>query len=246
VIDLHCHILPGIDDGAKTPEESLKMAEIAFRDGIRTIVATPHVMGVHSNNVREVEKSIANLADAFSTNGINIRLISGADVPLSYGLMDKIKGGEAGTINNGMKYILLELPSYNVPPKVKDLIFELRINGITPVITHPERNLMIQKDAGIMHDMVIMGALCQVTAMSITGDFGKIPQKSAAMLLERRLVHVIATDAHSADYRPPVLSKAVEAAANILGNYDEAERMVKDVPAAIISGNTPKIEDLRC
>jgi protein-tyrosine phosphatase len=117
------------------------------------------------------------------------------------------------------------------------------MNGITPVITHPERNLMIQQNAGIVYDLVIMGALCQITAMSITGDFGEIPQKSAAILLERRLVHVIATDAHSADYRPPLLSKAVEAAANILGNYEEAERMVRDVPAAIIAGNTPEIAD---
>ncbi|MDP3285744.1 MAG: CpsB/CapC family capsule biosynthesis tyrosine phosphatase [Desulfobacterales bacterium] len=238
MIDLHCHILPGIDDGAKTPEESLKMAEIALRDGIHTIVATPHVLGIHSNNVRSVEKSIAGLTDTFSINGINIRLIPGADVPLSAGLMDKIKGGEAGTINNNMKYILLELPSYTVPPGTKDLIFELKMNGITPVITHPERNLMIQQNAGIVYDLVIMGALCQITAMSITGDFGEIPRKSAAILLERRLVHVIASDAHSADYRPPVLSKAVEAAANILGNYEEAERMVKDVPAAIVSGLT--------
>jgi protein-tyrosine phosphatase len=97
---------------------------------------------------------------------------------------------------------------------------------------------MIQQNAGIVYDLVIMGALCQITAMSITGDFGEIPRKSAAILLERRLVHVIASDAHSADYRPPLLSKAVEAAANILGNYEEAERMVKDVPAAIISGLT--------
>lgn len=243
MIDLHCHILPGIDDGAKTPEESLKMAGIAFRDGIHTIVATPHALGIHSNNVRSVEKSIAGLTDAFSINGINIRLIPGADVPLSAGLMDKIKGGEAGTINNCMKYILLELPFYTVPPKAKDLIFELKMNGITPVITHPERNLMIQQNAGIVYDLVIMGALCQITAMSITGDFGEIPRKSAAILLERRLVHVIASDAHSADYRPPLLSKAVEAAANILGNYKEAERMVKDVPAAIISGNVPEIAD---
>jgi len=243
VIDLHCHILPGIDDGAKTPEESLKMAGIALRDGIHTIVATPHTLGIHSNNIRSVEKSIAGLAGAFSINGINIKLIPGADVPLSAGLMDKIKGGEAGTINNNMKYILLELPSYTVPPRVKDLIFDLKMNGITPVITHPERNLMIQQNAGIVYDLVIMGALCQITAMSITGDFGEIPRKSAAILLERRLVHVIASDAHSADYRPPLLSKAVEAAANILGNYDEAERMVRYVPAAIIAGNMPEIAD---
>lgn len=238
MIDLHCHILPGIDDGAKTQEESLKMAEIALRDGIHTIVTTPHTLGIHSNNIESVKKSIAELTVAFAANGINIRLISGADVPLSPGLMKQIKSGEAGTINNGMKYILLELPSYTVPPRTKDIIFELKMNGITPVITHPERNLMIQEDAGILYDLAAMGALCQVTAMSITGDFGEIPQRSAVVLLERRLVHVIASDAHSADYRPPFLSKAVEAAANILGNFKEAERMVKEVPAAIISGNT--------
>jgi len=117
------------------------------------------------------------------------------------------------------------------------------LNGITPIISHPERNLVIQHDIDILYELVSMGALCQVTAMSITGDFGEMVMQCAERLLRHRLVHVIASNAHSSDSRPPVLSQAVEAAAEILGNYDDAERMVKEVPALILSEDMPEIPE---
>lgn len=117
------------------------------------------------------------------------------------------------------------------------------LNGITTIISHPERNLVIQHDIDILYELVSMGALCQVTAMSITGDFGEMVMQCAERLLRHRLVHVIASNAHSSDSRPPVLSQAVEAAAEILGNYDDAERMVKEVPALILSEDMPEIPE---
>jgi len=242
LIDLHCHILPGVDDGAKSLEESLLMARRAVEDGIHTIVATPHTLnGIYINSAREVTPKVASLQETLSKNHIKLQLYVGADVHLCPHMLELIESGDAGTINNARKYILLEFPSQVVPPKVKDEIFSLKLNGITPIISHLERNPVIQHNIDILYEFIRMGALCQVTAMSITGDFGGIAMQCAERLLRHRMVHVIASDAHSSESRPPVLSQAVEAAAEILENYDDAERMVTEVPAAILSGNMPDI-----
>jgi len=244
LIDLHCHILPGVDDGAKSLEESLLMARRAVEDGIHTIVATPHTLnGIYINSAREVTPKVASLQETLSKNHIKLQLYVGADVHLCPHMLELIESGDAGTINNARKYILLEFPSQVVPPKVKDEIFSLKLNGITPIISHLERNPVIQHNIDILYEFIRMGALCQVTAMSITGDFGGIAMQCAERLLSHRMVHVIASDAHSSESRPPVLSQAVEAAAEILENYDDAERMVTEVPAAILSGNMPEIPE---
>ncbi len=227
-----------MDDGSQSEEESLSMARKAVRDGIHTIVATPHTLnGVYTNPARQVTSRATDLQRALTDNHIELKLYAGADVHLCPRMMDRIETGEAGTINNAKKYILLELPSQAIPPAVKDEIFTLMVNGITPIVTHPERNPTIQHNMNVLYELVRMGALCQITAMSITGDFGATIMRCAERLLTHRLVHVIASDAHSADTRPPVLSVAVEAAAEIMGSYEDSERMVKDVPAAILSGD---------
>jgi len=244
LIDIHCHILPGIDDGAKSLEESLLMARRAVEDGIHTIVATPHTLnGIYINSTREVTPKVTSLQETLSENHIKLQLYVGADVYLCPHMLELIGNGDAGTINNARKYILLELPSQVVPPGVKDEIFSLKLNGITPIISHPERNLAIQHNIDILYEFVSMGALCQVTAMGITGDFGGMVMQCAERLLKHRLVHIIASDAHSSDSRPPILSQAVEAAAEIMGSYDDAERMVTEVPAAILSGDMPEIPE---
>jgi len=244
LIDLHCHILPGVDDGAKSLEESLLMARRAVEDGIHTIVATPHTLnGIYINSAGEVTPKVASLQETLSKNHIKLQLYVGADVHLCPHMLELIESGDAGTINNARKYILLEFPSQVVPPKVKDEIFSLKLNGITPIISHLERNPVIQHNIDILYEFIRMGALCQVTAMSITGDFGGIAMQCAERLLRHRMVHVIASDAHSSESRPAVLSQAVEAAAEILENYDDAERMVTEVPAAILSGNMPDIPE---
>jgi len=244
LIDLHCHILPGVDDGSQSLDESLSMARSAVEDSIHTVVATPHTLdGIYLNPVQEVSSRVTELQDVLSTNHINLQLCVGADVHLCPRMIERIASGDAGTINNAGKYILLELPSQTVPAGVKDEIFSLKVNGITPIITHPERNSIIQHDMNILYELVSMGALSQVTAMSITGDFGGMVMQCAEMMLKYRLVHVIASDAHSYDKRPPVLSPAVEAAAEIMGSYEDAEHMVTEVPAAILSGDMPEIPE---
>jgi protein-tyrosine phosphatase len=225
-------------------EESLSMARKAVEDGIHTIVATPHTLdGIYVNPFHEISSRGVSLQDVFSKNHINLRLCVGADVHLCPNLLERINSGDAGTINNDRRYILLEIPSQTIPPGIKDEIFALKVDGITPIITHPERHPRIQHDMDDLYEFVSMGALCQVTAMSITGDFGETVMECAEKMLRHRLVHVIASDAHSSDSRPPVLSPAVEAAAEIMGSYEEAERMVTEVPAAILAGEKVEIPD---
>lgn len=242
MIDIHCHILPGVDDGPQFQDESIAMARRAVEDGVHTIVATPHTLdGIYINTVIDVNSRVAALQEVLSKDHIEVQLYAGAEVHLCPHIIKRIETGEAGTINNARKYMLLEFPVQTIPGGVKHEIFALKLNGITPILTHPERNAMIQQDPDILYELVSMGALSQVTAMSLTGEFGAFARRSAEVLLRHRLVHIIASDAHSCDRRPPVLSHAVEYAAEILGSYEEAERMVTEVPAAILSGNKPDI-----
>ena len=201
------------------------------------------MIDIYINSAREVTSKVASLQETLSENHIKLKLYAGVDVHLYPHMLELIESGDAGTINNARKYILLEFPSQVVPPKVKDEIFSLKLNGITPIISHLERNPVIQHNIDILYEFIRMGALCQVTAMSITGDFGGIAMQCAERLLRHRMVHVIASDAHSSESRPPALSQAVEAAAEILENYDDAERMVTEVPAAILSGKMPEIPE---
>jgi len=242
LIDLHCHILHGVDDGPQSLEESLSMARAAVSDGIHSVVATPHTLnGIYLNRVEEVISKVATLQNVLLENHIELKVYAGANVHLCPRLLERIESGDACTIDNRRKYLLLEFPTQVIPEALRDEVFWLKLNGITPIITHSERNTVIQHNLDFLHDLVSMGALIQVTAMSITGNFGGVVMQCAESLLRYRLVHVIASDAHSADRRPPILSHAVYAAAEILGSYEEAYSMVNDLPASILSGEVLEI-----
>jgi len=244
MIDIHCHILPNIDDGPLSQEESMTMGRRAVEDGVHTIVATPHTLnGIYTNQIQAIISEVGTLQETFSKNHIDLRLYAGADVHLCPDMLERIESGDAGTIDNAKRYILLEFPPQTIPSGIKDEVFNLKVHGMTPIITHPERHPLIHHDMDILYELVRMGALCQMTAMSISGDFGGVVMGCAEMLLRNRLIHVIASDAHSSDSRPPVLSQSVEIAAEIMGNYKDAERMVTDVPAAILSGDVVEVPE---
>ena len=237
MIDLHCHILPHVDDGATSISESIAMARLAMEDGIETIVATPHTLNdTYTNPPGQVADCVAELKDIFTREQIGLTLLLGADVHLNTGMAERVFAGEAATINGTGKYMLVEFPSMSLPDGFQEELFQLKLKGITPIITHPERNLVFQHNLDALYDLVAAGCLIQATAMSITGGFGQEAMECVHTLLKRRLVHVIATDAHSMDRRPPVLSTAVSVAAQILGSEEEAATMVKDLPKAIIRG----------
>ena len=205
MIDLHCHILPGLDDGPKTMAESLEMCRKAVADGITTIVATPHRGNPAGNTAgTTVLKEVKRLKTALKKHKIPLEILPGHEVRISENILDDIDRGRALTINNKMKYILLELPFESVPFYVYDVVKKIKEKGIIPIIAHPERNDQIQADKRVMKRLIAAGALSQITGGSLLGQFGPKARQSAVSLLKSGLVHVIASDAHAFQNSPSV------------------------------------------
>ncbi len=238
MIDIHTHILPAIDDGPTTMTESLEMCRIAVNDGIKKMIATPHVQnGMYDLDANKVLEKIHLLNQLVKQEGLDLVIFPGAEVHLSDRLLDAeiLKESSILTINGGRKYILLEFPFQWVPSGTEHVIFKLRSMGFTPILPHLERNFKIQRDPSMIRHFAEMGAILQVTAQSITGDFDAAPMKCALWMLKNNLVHVIASDAHSPAGRPPILTKALKVVSDKLGE-EAAKKMVLDHPGMILEG----------
>lgn len=234
LIDLHAHLVPGVDDGAKSFEESLQMLQMAAADGIETIVATPHVFSYH-NTLKDIEaiiKQTQAFLERLNQHPVKPQVLQGAEVFFTTNVMEYLKEyGEVLSIN-GSCYFLLEFPFEFVFPGTRDFIFNVLTEGWIPIIVHPERNKVIQRNPAILYDWVKTGALIQVNAGSLTGLFGEDARVTSFHLLNHNLVHVIASDAHSPKRRPPKLSFVY----SILENegIEIAELLVYGNPRAIL------------
>lgn len=236
MIDIHSHILPGIDDGPENLESSLNMARMAVADGTRAMVATPHTLnGLYLNKRKDVIEGVEAFNARLENESIALKVLPGSDVALSPELISAFDSGEVASINDNKTYLLAELPPHFIPENIYKIIFELRTRGITPVITHPEREESIIKKPEILVNLVERGCLSQLTAASISGVFGKRIKGFARHLLKHRLAHIIASDCHSPDGRPPGLTMAVKEAAKLIGK-DFATKMVNDFPLAVVEG----------
>ncbi len=231
-IDIHCHILPGIDDGSPDIEQTIEMLRIAREDGIEAIVASPHADGVYRNSREGISGKIAYVKS--KANGV--ALYPGADVHISRDILENARKGELPLIND-KNYLLFELPSFVLPPlaEVDRIISGLRLMGIVPIITHPERNLQILDNTSILQRFLGLGALCQVTAGSLTGKFGTRSQKASWKMIKKGHVHAVATDAHDVKKRPPVLSEASTLVEKKFGPA-MAERLFIQNPRKIVNG----------
>jgi len=237
MIDLHAHILPGLDDGPQTLAESIKMCRIACEDGIEKIVATPHTKnGVYQNSREEILKAVTELNNNLKNLNIPIHIYPGSDIRIDTDIFDLIDDNQLLTVNDNKRYIMIEFSEYIIPPQMEEWIFKLKLKKITPIFTHPERNMIIQKDLDIAYRLVENGGLIQITAMSLTNDWGKSVKKCADELVKARLVHIIASDAHSPIKRPPILSRALAVASELIGDEIEAKKLVTTIPQAIIDG----------
>jgi protein-tyrosine phosphatase len=227
MIDIHCHILPGIDDGPSDMNESIEMASVAAADGITTIVATPHLKDrIYPADI--IASGVAELNGQLADREIPVRILRGADINamLSPALLKDF------TIN-GTKYLLFEFPHTHMPGNALQIIFNAMVSGLRPIITHPERNPSVVRDPSGVLELRETGALVQITAGSLTGDFGPEARECALFLLRKGAVDIIATDAHSIDGRRPVLSEGLQVAEKILGR-ESALRLVEENPAAVI------------
>ena len=233
MIDIHSHILPDLDDGARDMEESIAMARIAAEDGITHMVATPHMFNGLSDNP-EPEEVVARVDALQAQIGESLKLFPGNEVHITHDLAEKAVAGKLTPINK-KNYMLIEFPSMNVPVGVEELFYRLQIKGIVPILVHPERNAQIQQHPSMVEKFIDKGARIQVTAMSITGEFGPAAHRSVETLLRHNCVHFIATDTHRATRRPPILSAGRDAAAEIVGE-DAARKLVEDNPRAVVDG----------
>ena len=237
MIDLHCHILPGIDDGAPNREVALAMARCAVADGITVTACTPHIYpGLYDNCRADIARAITAFQQVLEEEGIALRLVIGADTHLAPDLSSAIREGRVPTLN-GSRYLLLEPPHHSVPPRFEESVFNLRTAGIIPVITHPERLSWIESHYSSFEKLVKGGAWMQITSGSLTGRFGKRPKYWGERMLDEGLVHILATDSHHIDRRPPLLAEGRDAAATRLGE-DEAWHLVRTRPQGIID-DTP-------
>jgi protein-tyrosine phosphatase len=230
VIDIHCHLLPGIDDGAKSWEVALKMCRMAANDGIAHIVATPH-----ANYEYPYDRArYAVLLDELRAQVPELTFSLGCDFHLSYeNVSDCLQHPERYAIGE-TNYLLVELSEYS-SYSVAETLYQLRAKGLTPIVTHPERNQLVLSTPTLLDDFARVGALFQITANALTGSWGKPSQKFAETMLKKNMVHFIASDAHGVGGRPPILSAGRDAAAKIVGEA-VARELVDTNPAAVVCG----------
>lgn len=236
MIDLHCHILPHIDDGPTSWSTSLNMCRQASEDGIKTIVATPHTLnGIYENYPQEIEEKVKALNQKLKENNIPLQVLPGSEVHLRDDIIEKLKNQAIMTINK-TNYLLLEFPADQIPNQTEEILFRIQIMGITPILSHVERNLEFQRKPDSLTNLIQKGALAQLTAASLCGVFGSKTRKFAQELLANGLIYCIASDAHSDSEsgRNTVLSKAVTEASKIIGRQ-AALNLVQSNPQKIIS-----------
>lgn len=209
MIDLHCHILPGVDDGAKTMEDSLEMARLAVEEGITHLLATPHHMNRDwMNEKSKVIELVDQLQAEIDQEGIPLTLYPGQEVRIYGNILEDIEKDRILFTDELNQYVLIEFPTSSIPTYTERLFYDLQSNGKTPVIVHPERNRMILEEPNKLKELVDHGALAQLTAASYTGGFGKQIQKLSKQLIEADLVHFIASDAHNTGNRAFLMQEA--------------------------------------
>lgn len=202
MIDIHNHVLVGVDDGPANEEEAIALVKQAHEQGITTIVVTPHHLHTRYNNTfHSVQAGIDRLNSIKEISELKIQFLPGQEIRITDKIFEEIENQNIKGINDS-KYLLIELPSNEVPHYTKKLLFELQTKGFIPIIAHPERNKAIAKDINILYELVNNGALSQITASSLTGELGKNIQKTSIQMIEHHLVQLIASDAHHADRRP--------------------------------------------
>jgi protein-tyrosine phosphatase len=237
VIDLHAHVLPGVDDGARDLPEALEMLRIAVRAGTTILCATPHQHGPSYDVPRaEAEVAFQALEVAARTAGIDLVLRLAAETWYRPDLPELARAGRLATYAaGGRRFALIEFPPTHAPPEAAEVFFRLRLEGVTPVIAHPERNAGLRSRPAEALALRSAGGLLQVTAGALTGEFRTEVRDCAKWLAKRGAIDLLASDAHRRDRRVPGLAEGAEVLARWAGRA-AAERATQDVPAALLEG----------
>lgn len=233
-IDVHNHLLPGVDDGAKSWEESLACLRVAVRERVSRILVTPHIWpGTYDNSPQELEERFAEWRSKASLLGLDLHL--GSEVYYFPDLVDAQRAGRYVTMARGGKYLLVELPLTLFPPGIARSFFELRLAGVEPILAHPERYPYAVKDPSRLEELAKSNVHFQITTFSVVGFFGSGVQKASFFMLERGWVSLMATDAHGLSGRPPMFREAVRTVANRYGK-EAARRLCIENPRRVIEG----------
>jgi protein-tyrosine phosphatase len=233
MIDTHLHILPGIDDGPETMEESLTLAQALVQEGVHSAIATSHYNDVFlQHSAIEIQERVTNVQIELDLHSIPLRLYPGHEALIKPGLVEDIQTGRLATLN-GSRYLLLELWNSAWLPETERVIFELQAFGITPILAHPERYRVIQREPERITSLLTQGVLIQITASSLIGMQGRTAQRTAESLLKRGLVYCIASDAHGIHKRPPFIEQSLTYARRMLGN-GPVDHMIEVFPARIL------------
>ncbi len=244
MIDLHTHLLPDWDDGAADRAEAEQMLEVARKDGISKIALTPHVfrMTKHGGDGRGLKRRFQSFRRQIPDGDID--LYGGAEVHVHPDMISHIRASNLTV--NGSDFVFIEFPADHVPEGTMTLVYRMMLEGLIPIISHPERNAVLSQSPEILYELIRQGALSQITSLSLTGGFGPQAKRAAESFLRHGLGHLIASDAHNATTRPPRLAEAVQLAAKIVGPK-KAEAMVTTVPAAILDNKpTPNLGEPVC
>lgn len=232
MIDLHCHPLEGVDDGAENFEVSVGMCRMAAGDGITHLVAAPHCNYRYKYNPDLNRKKVAELQAAV---GESPKILLGCDFNLSYENIRRLVETHTDFTINRTSYVLVELGDQFIPNQLDQVFYEIQVAGLTPIVTHPERNSVTRRKPDLLYHWITRGCLIQVTAQSYTGGFGREAQGFVELSLDRNLIHFFATDAHDLKKRPPVLSRCYKRVAEAKGE-EVADRLFKKNPEAVIQG----------
>jgi protein-tyrosine phosphatase len=232
MVDIHCHILPGLDDGSDSLETSIQMAEMAIADGVTHVVGTPHANSTYKfdpdlNRQRRDELQAA--------VGDRLQLATGCDFHLNYENLQGLQQDQKKYTINQKNYLLVEFADFAIPPSMDETLHQLQLTGLSPIITHPERNGLLRAQPERMYRWLHQGCYAQITAGSLLGRFGSGAQHRAEEWLDAGRVHFVASDAHNLKSRPLQLRGAFEAVAKRSGE-DVARALFQDNPLAVFEG----------
>ncbi len=238
-VDIHCHLLPCLDDGAESVDEAMAMAEMAVADGLTTIVATPHQLGNHPENTAErIRRAVSEFQRRLDAGGVPLRVLPGADVRIDADLVGKIRSDTVMTLADRGRHVLLELP-HDVYVPLDRMLADLSSTGLVGILSHPERNRGLLNEPRLVRPLVERGCLLQVTAGSLTGAFGGHVKRFAESLVRQGLVHFVSTDAHGTKVRRPVLSAAFDEVARLAGEKAATDLCCRHPAAVAAGGDVP-------
>ncbi|GAA3763227.1 tyrosine-protein phosphatase [Terriglobus aquaticus] len=236
MVDIHHHLIFGVDDGSPDLPTSVAMVQMAAEDGVTHLVATPHANEQYPYDRSAHEVRLRQIRDALPQSvSSRIQLGLGSDFHLDYDNTANIGAVTKQYAINGGPYLLIELSDTGIPARIDELLYQMRVAGLTPILTHPERNSTLQRSRSRLREWMKADMLVQVTANSLTGQFGKLANRIAWELMENRWVHFVSSDAHDLTRRTPRLSAAYEAVRKRMGE-DTAERLFVINPLAVFQG----------